>query len=107
MCSVSFTWDPNSESDLAGYEIYYGTEAGNYQWNIDVGNVTNYSVNGLDTGMTYILSQPLIIPVDFKAVTPMRWFIRPPLYLLHIAFKCLLSRFRRIRKCTCHDPGRV
>ncbi len=50
---VALTWDPNSEPDLAGYEIYYGTESGNYQWNIDVGNVTNYSVNGLDTGMTY------------------------------------------------------
>jgi hypothetical protein len=50
---VTLTWDPNSETDLAGYEIYYGTSSGNYQWNIDVGNVTTYTVNSLNTGVTY------------------------------------------------------
>ena len=50
---VTLTWDPNSEPDLAGYEIYYGTASGNYQWKINVGNVTAYTVNNLDTGRTY------------------------------------------------------
>jgi hypothetical protein len=50
---VTLTWDPNSEPDLAGYEIYYGTASGNYQWNLDVGNVTTYTLTGLETGATY------------------------------------------------------
>ena len=27
---VTLQWDPNTEPDLAGYKIYYGTESGNY-----------------------------------------------------------------------------
>ncbi|MBI4768085.1 MAG: FG-GAP repeat protein [Deltaproteobacteria bacterium] len=50
---ITLTWDPNSEPDLAGYEIYYGTSSGNYQWNIDVGNVSSYTLTGLNTGITY------------------------------------------------------
>jgi hypothetical protein len=50
---VTLTWDPNSESDLAGYKIYYGTASGNYQWKTDVGNVTIYTQSGLDIGGTY------------------------------------------------------
>ncbi len=53
---VTLTWDPNSETDLAGYEIYYGTSSGNYLGKIDVGNVTTYTVNGLNLGVTYYLA---------------------------------------------------
>jgi hypothetical protein len=53
---VTLTWDPNSETDLAGYEIYYGTSSGNYQSKTDVGNVTTYTVNGLTMGVTYYLA---------------------------------------------------
>jgi hypothetical protein len=52
---VSLTWDPNSESDLAGYKIYSGTQSGTYQNNIDVGNVTTYILNGLTLGQTYYI----------------------------------------------------
>ncbi len=53
-CSqVTLTWDPNSEPDLAGYDIYYGTASGNYQWKTDVGNVTTYTQSGLNIGATY------------------------------------------------------
>jgi hypothetical protein len=53
-CSqVTLTWDPNSETDLAGYDIYYGTASGSYQWKTDVGNVTTYTQSGLDIGVTY------------------------------------------------------
>ncbi len=50
---VTLAWDPNSESDLAGYKIYYGTASGNYQWNTDVGNVTIYTQSSLNIGVTY------------------------------------------------------
>jgi hypothetical protein len=53
---VSLTWDPNRESDLAGYKIYSGTQPGNYPKNIDVGKVTTYTLNGLDLGITYYIA---------------------------------------------------
>lgn len=39
--SIKVTWNPNTEDDLAGYKIYYGTASGVYGDPIDVGNVTN------------------------------------------------------------------
>jgi hypothetical protein len=35
-------WDANSEPDLAGYRLSYGTQPGNYTTEIDVGNQTQY-----------------------------------------------------------------
>jgi outer membrane lipoprotein-sorting protein len=40
-------------TDLAGYRIYYGTSSGNYSQNINVGNVTTYTVDNLTEGATY------------------------------------------------------
>jgi len=46
------TWDANTESNLAGYKVYYGTSSRNYGAPIDVGNQTTYTVSGLN-GQTY------------------------------------------------------
>jgi len=35
--AVDLAWDPNTESDLAGYKIYYRTATGDSQW-VDVGS---------------------------------------------------------------------
>lgn len=51
--SAIVSWNANSESDLSGYKIYYGTASGNYSTSINVGKVTTYTVNGLSTGRTY------------------------------------------------------
>jgi len=40
--TVQVTWNPNTEPDLAGYKIYYGTASGVYGDPIDVGNVTGH-----------------------------------------------------------------
>ncbi|MBI4768084.1 MAG: FG-GAP repeat protein [Deltaproteobacteria bacterium] len=53
---VSLTWDPNSESDLAGYKIYSGVQSRNYSRNVDVGNTTSYTLTGLDLGVTYYIA---------------------------------------------------
>ena len=46
-------WDPNSESDLAGYIIEYGTVATNPSTSLPVGNVTQRQITGLLPGSTY------------------------------------------------------
>lgn len=51
--SFTLAWDPNQEPDLAGYKLYYGTSSGSYQQSVDVGNLTQYSLSGLQNGVTY------------------------------------------------------
>ena len=50
---VSLEWAANSEPDLAGYHIYYGTASGDYSHRIDVGDVTEFRVTGLDDRIAY------------------------------------------------------
>jgi hypothetical protein len=39
--------------NLAGYKLYTGTSSGNYTQNIDLGNRTSYTMEGLNDGTTY------------------------------------------------------
>ena len=52
---VTLAWDPNTESDLAGYKIYYGNSSKNYTRSIDVKdrNATTCTVSNLIEGQTY------------------------------------------------------
>ena len=54
--SLDITWDANTESDLAGYYVYYGTASGDYGTPIDVGDVTEYELTGLDEGVRYYVA---------------------------------------------------
>jgi hypothetical protein len=51
--TVAFVWDKNSESDLAGYRVHYGSLSGNYDYSVDVGNYTSCTISGLEEGETY------------------------------------------------------
>ncbi len=48
-------WEPASGNNILGYKIYYGTESGSYDTNLDVGNVVNYAIAGLIEGMQYFV----------------------------------------------------
>ena len=50
---VTLVWDPNPETDLLGYKVYYGTSSGVYGMGIEVGLQTTYTVTGLATGTYY------------------------------------------------------
>lgn len=61
--SALLSWTANTESDLAGYKLYYGTSArtgtqapGGYTSNVDVGKVTTYTLSNLTEGQKYYFS---------------------------------------------------
>jgi len=53
---ISLQWSENLEPDIGGYKIYYGTAPGSYGAPIDVGNQTNYRLQGLINGTTYYIA---------------------------------------------------
>ena len=54
--SVSMAWDQVTDPDLAGYRVFYGPAAGNYDQQIDVGLVTDHTVNGLTDCTTWFVA---------------------------------------------------
>jgi hypothetical protein len=64
--SVTLEWDANTESDLVGYKLHYktgcsgapydGTGATEGDSPIDVGNVTRFTLHGLDDDQTYFFT---------------------------------------------------
>ena len=53
---ATLSWNPNSESDLAGYKVYYGNSSGSYSFNVNVGNQTSYTVSNLVEGEIYFFA---------------------------------------------------
>ncbi|MHB8893999.1 MAG: choice-of-anchor D domain-containing protein [Candidatus Geothermincolia bacterium] len=51
--SVVLAWDANTEPDVSGYKLYYGTASGTYGTPINVLNVLTYTVLNLTDGQTY------------------------------------------------------
>jgi len=64
---VTLAWDANSEADLAGYILYYGTSSGNYPTNMDVGNRTQHTIPGLQEGVTYYFAVTAYNLDDFES----------------------------------------
>jgi hypothetical protein len=44
---VTLAWDAVSDSDLAGYKLYYGFSSRQYSVNMNVGNYTMAKLSGL------------------------------------------------------------
>lgn len=52
---VQITWSPNTETDLAGYKVYYGTAPGQYSAPITV-TTTSYTFQGATDKTTYYVA---------------------------------------------------
>jgi hypothetical protein len=50
--SVTLSWNPNAEPDIAGYRIHYGTVAAPYSVIQETGT-TSATIDNLETGVTY------------------------------------------------------
>ena len=50
---LTLAWDPNAESDLAGYKVYYSRQSGGYVQGIDVGKNESVTISGLEPGNKY------------------------------------------------------
>ncbi|HEX4666651.1 MAG TPA: fibronectin type III domain-containing protein, partial [Chthoniobacterales bacterium] len=89
--SVGLAWDPNTENDIAGYKVYWGTGSGNYGSPQVVGTttatvdgladqttyyfaVTAYNQNGLESDysneVSYTTSSPTPTPTPTPTATP-------------------------------------
>jgi hypothetical protein len=53
---VKLAWNPNPETDIAGYEVLVGLSPGSYTQTISTGNVTSFTLTGLAGGATYYIS---------------------------------------------------
>jgi hypothetical protein len=53
---LTLAWNPNTEQDLAGYKIYYGTSSGAYEVAVNVGKWTSCTIDGFKEGRTYYLA---------------------------------------------------
>jgi hypothetical protein len=53
--TATLRWQANTETDLAGYKVYYGRSSRSYGPPVKVGKVTNHTLTGLSAG-TYFFS---------------------------------------------------
>jgi hypothetical protein len=73
---VTLEWNANSEPDLVGYKVYYDTDSGHPYYGIgspdgdspiDVGNVTRFTVTGLEDSETYYFAITAYSTVDVES----------------------------------------
>src|SRR6187431_876068 len=55
--AATASWDRNSEPDVVGYQLSYGTQSGVHTVAIDVGNVTTYQLNPPPGNRYYVVIQ--------------------------------------------------
>ena len=53
--SITVIWDANTDPELAGYKVYYGTSSGDYDTVVDVGTQTSFVLSNLISNETYYI----------------------------------------------------
>ena len=53
---VSLRWSPNTEPDVAGYKIYYGSASRSYHTVLNVGNITEYTFPAFERSGQYFFA---------------------------------------------------
>lgn len=51
--SINLSWDASATPSVTGYNVYYGTNSGNYSYKVNVGNSTTCTLSNLTAGVTY------------------------------------------------------
>jgi Putative Ig domain/Glucodextranase, domain B len=51
--TVTIAWNANTESNIGGYLVFFGTRSGNYDGYVDVGGATTAVMNAADSTKTY------------------------------------------------------
>jgi hypothetical protein len=64
---VNLAWDPNTEPDVAGYRVYYGSGSRNYDHFMEVGNSTSCLVTGLEQGRTYYFAATAVNTANIES----------------------------------------
>jgi hypothetical protein len=64
---ATLSWDPNIDPEVAGYNVYWGIESGQYSESVDVGNQTNYTIYTLAEGQTYYFSVTAYDNIGFES----------------------------------------
>lgn len=54
--TATLSWTANTDTDLAGYKVYVGTQSGVYGAPVTLGKVTTYQISNLTLGTTYFFS---------------------------------------------------
>jgi chitinase len=97
--TVVLQWDPNTDSDLAGYRVYYKADSANLPFDgtgavegtspIDVHGLTTAKVSGLDPGRTYHLAVTAYnasgVESPFSNIVTIPELVPPSVYLSYPA----------------------
>ncbi|MEW6680321.1 MAG: fibronectin type III domain-containing protein [bacterium] len=55
--SLNLSWTQGTDTNLAGYKVYYGTQSGNYPNSLDTGTIaTEYQLGSLTNGVCYYIT---------------------------------------------------
>jgi Fibronectin type III domain len=53
---ITLAWDPNTDSNLAGYKLFIGLSSRNYTQVVDVGKTEQYTIRDLIEGTVYFFA---------------------------------------------------
>jgi hypothetical protein len=82
--SVSLGWDASSDTNVVGYDIYYGTTSGDYTDAASIGNVTDVTISNLTAGVTYYFAATSVdAEGDESGFSPETTYIVPGLLTLN------------------------